>query len=103
MGMIDIYHFTKAPVERLKKLNSGDKIELLTYKKDRKVIITKVDESICDVEEDGFEIKEYTGVEISVLSKLLKKLQHIEFPRSKKFYMKIIFNVPDQNMLDFDN
>lgn len=100
MGMIDITHFTRMPVERLNKLNNGDRIELLTYKKDRKVVIIKVDADSCDVEEDGFEIKTFSGVEISKLSKLLKQLEHIEFPRSKKFFMNIFQNRAEQKSLE---
>ena len=90
MNMIDIKHFTKIPVDKLKKLKSGDRIELLTYKKDRKVVITKVDDHCSNVSEDGFEIKEFQSVEDSHLVKLLKRLQSIEFPRSNKFFMNII-------------
>ena len=90
MSMLDIKHFTKTPVERLRKLNIGDKIVLLTYKKDRKIIITKNDDNTYDVLEDGFEIKEFLAVEHSKLEKLLKQLQYVEFPRSNKYFMEII-------------
>lgn len=78
------------PVERLKGLNEGDQVELLTYKKDRKVILIKKAEHHYDILEDGFEVKEYRNVEESKLEKHLKQLQRIEFPRSNKFFLKII-------------
>lgn len=102
MGMIDITHFTRMPVERLSKLNNGDRIELFTYKKDRKVVIVKVDAGSCHVEEDGFEIKMFVGIEIVKLSKLLKQLKHTEFPRSKKFFMNIIQNKAEQKSLELN-
>ena len=89
MSMLDIRNFTKTPVEKLKKVSDGTRIELLTYKKDRKVVLIKKSEHTCDVLEDGFEIVEYPDVEESKLVKLLKQLQRIEFPRSNKFFMEI--------------
>ena len=91
--MIDINKFTQTPVDRLKNINDGDKIELLTYKKDRKITIIKVDGQSCNVIEDGFDLKTFTNVDKAKLSKLLKQLQLIEFPRSKKFFMRIILAV----------
>ena len=90
MSMLDIKNFTKTPVDKLRKLNCGDRVELLTFKKDRKIIIIKIDQHNFDVIEDGFEIKEFPEVEDSKLVKLLKQLQRIEFPRSNKFFMEII-------------
>lgn len=88
MNLLDIKNFTKTPVEKMKKLKAGDAIELLTYKKDRKVVIIKEDEHNFRVVEDGFEIKEFPNVAESKLVKLLKRLQAIEFPRSNKFFMR---------------
>ncbi|EPZ54691.1 hypothetical protein H477_3831 [[Clostridium] sordellii ATCC 9714] len=39
--MYDIKNFTKTPIDKLSKLKVGDKLEILTYKKDRKIIIIK--------------------------------------------------------------
>lgn len=90
MSMIDITHFTKTPVDRLKNLNVGDRIELLTYKKDRMVTIVKEDDQTYLVKEKGFQVKEFSITDKSKLAKLLKQLQQIEFPRSKKFFLRII-------------
>ena len=89
MNMLDIKNFTRTPIEKLKKMKIGDKMELLTYKRDRKVVIVKIGEEICHVLEDGFEVVEYSAIENSQLSKLLKQLQRIEFPRSNKFFLEI--------------
>lgn len=89
MNMLDIKNFTRTPIEKLKKMKIGDKMELLTYKRDRKVVIVKIGEEICNVLEDGFEVVEYSAIENSQLAKLLKQLQRIEFPRSNKFFLEI--------------
>lgn len=88
--MFDIKGFTKTPIEKLTKLKVGDKIELLTYKKDRKVIIIKKDLNIYDIIEDGFNYNKFEDISLNQLEKLLKKLQRIEFPRSNKYFLKII-------------
>ncbi|MBS6508808.1 MAG: hypothetical protein KH369_11475 [Paraclostridium bifermentans] len=55
--MIDIKNFRKYAFENLKKIDVGNKIELLTFKKDRKVTIEKIDQNIFNVIQDGFEYK----------------------------------------------
>ena len=94
--MLDIKNFTKVTLEKLKKINTGDQLELLTYKKDRKIIITKTDYSKFHIIEDGFEYNEFKNIDIKNLGKILKKLKKIEFPRSNKFFLKII-NKKDSN------
>lgn len=94
MKMIAIKYFTNMPVDKLKGLNEGERIELLTYKKDRKVGIQKCGEHLYRVDEDGFEKKTFENVEETNLPKLLKQLQRIEFPRSNIFFMNIIPALP---------
>ena len=94
--MLDIKNFTKVTLEKLKKFNIWDQLELLTYKKDRKIIITKTDYSKFHIIEDGFEYNEFKNIDIKNLGKILKKLKKIEFPRSNKFFLKII-NKKDSN------
>lgn len=94
--MLDIKNFTKVTLEKLKKFNTGDQLQLLTYKKDRKIIIMKTDYSKFHIIEDGFEYNEFKNIDIKNLEKILKKLKKIEFPRSNKFFMKII-NKKDSN------
>lgn len=88
--MHDMKNFIRTPMEKLKKLNVGDKMELLTYKKDRKIVIMKKDSNFCDVTEDGFKFKVFENIEYSKLEKLLQDLRKIEFPRSNKFFLRII-------------
>lgn len=87
--MNDIKTFTKTPLEKLKKLNPGGRVELLTFKKDRSVVIIKKDFDIYDVIEDGFNNKVFENIKFDNLEKLLKNLKKIEFPRSNNYFLKI--------------
>ena len=89
MSLLDIKHFTRTPVDRIKKMDCGDRIELLTYKKDRQVVLIKKEEHLYDVFQDGIEIKEFHDVKEEKLEKLLKQLQQIEFPRSNRYFLEI--------------
>lgn len=88
--MIDIKNFRKYAFENLKKIDVGNKIELLTFKKDRKVTIEKIDQNIFNVIQDGFEYKQFYNLDSKKLEKVLKQIQRTEFPRSNKFFLKII-------------
>ncbi|WGX75364.1 hypothetical protein QJS64_15325 [Paraclostridium bifermentans] len=55
--MIDIKNFRKYTFENLKKIDVGNKIELLTFKKDRKITIEKINQNVFNVIQDGFEYK----------------------------------------------
>ncbi len=78
------------PAEKLHKLEAGSRVALLTYKKDRKVIIVKREAQLYDVHQEGFETRTYTDIDSAHLAKLLKQLQRIEFPRSHKFFLEIM-------------
>lgn len=88
--MIDIKNFRKYAFENLKKIDVGNKIELLTFKKDRKVTIEKIDQDIFNVIQDGFEYKQFYNLDSKKLEKALKQIQRAEFPRSNKVFLKII-------------
>lgn len=88
--MHDIKTFTKTPLKKLKNLYIGDKIELLTYKKDRKITIIKKDLDIYNVIEDGFKYKEFDNVKFAELERLLKQLKSVEFPRNNKYFLKLV-------------
>lgn len=88
--MIDIKNFRKYAFENLKKIDVGNKIELLTFKKDRKVTIEKIGQNIFNVIQDGFEYKQFDNLDNKKLVKILKQIQRTEFPRSNKFFLKII-------------
>lgn len=68
---------------RLKKLPVGHAIDLRTYKRDRSVVIVRVDGERFRVIEEGFEQQEFF-VDRDKLDRLLKTLVKREFPRSNK-------------------
>ena len=92
MKLLDIKTFTNEALKKIKEVDLGDKIELLTFKKDRKLVIVKVDNDFFDIIEDGFEQKEFKGLNKEGLEKALINLKKIEFPRSNKFFLNIIKN-----------
>lgn len=74
-------------MRRLRKMDAGDSLELLTWKKDRSLLLVKQSEDEVVVAERGFVEEEYR-VDFSKLKKLLKTLLNREFPRSHKIRVK---------------
>jgi len=72
---------------RLRKMETGDSLELLTWKKDRSLLLVKQSGEKVVVVERGFVEEEYQ-VEFNKLKKLLKSLLKREFPRSHKIRIK---------------
>lgn len=101
--MYDIKNFTKTPIYKLSKLKVGDKLEILTYKKDRKIIIIKKDLNLYTVIEQGFSYREFKNIKIEQLKKLLKKLQNWEFPRSNKYFLKVVPSVECEQLTLLNN
>lgn len=81
--MIDKAGAIPTILTKLKKLAIGQGIDLRTYKRDRSVVITRMDEDAFAVEEDGFE-KQRFETDLKGMKKLLGKLLKREFPRSNK-------------------
>ncbi|BCO09560.1 hypothetical protein GF1_19360 [Desulfolithobacter dissulfuricans] len=73
---------------RCRKLDPGQAIELLTWKKDRSVRIIRLEDGRLRVEERGFERQDFV-VQADKLKKLLRTLIKREFPRSHKIRMTI--------------
>ena len=71
----------------LRKMETGDSLELLTWKKDRSLLLVKQSGEKVVVVERGFVEEEYQ-VEFNKLKKLLKSLLKREFPRSHKIRIK---------------
>lgn len=80
---------TAAPevLRRLRKMETGDSLELMTWKKDRSLLLVKRRGDEVVVYERGF-VEEEHRVEFSKLKKLLKTLLKREFPRSHKIRVK---------------
>ncbi|WP_456385482.1 hypothetical protein [Desulfolithobacter sp.] len=73
---------------RCRKLDPGQAIELLTWKRDRSVRIICLEEGRLRIEERGFERQDFV-VKSAKLKKLLRTLIKREFPRSHKIRMTI--------------
>ena len=81
--MIDKTKIIDTVQERLKKLPVGNYLDLRTYKRNRSVIIVKMDRDNLLVIENGY-FKERFKIKAEKLKKLLKTLLKKEFPRSRK-------------------
>ena len=68
-------------------METGDSLELLTWKKDRSLLLVKQSGEKVVVVERGFVEEEYQ-IEFNKLKKLLKSLLKREFPRSHKIRIK---------------
>ena len=84
--MIDNKNLLKLLRTELPKMNKGDKIKFLTYKRDRSILVEKGGDTFTVVENGYRQIVWENLTEIEVL-KRMKKLQKIEFPRSNKLYL----------------
>lgn len=84
--MIDNKNLLQLLRIELQKMNKGDKIKLLTYKKDRSILVEKGGDTFTVVENGYRQIVWENLTEIEVL-KRMKKLQKIELPRSNKLYL----------------
>jgi hypothetical protein len=81
--MIDKTKIIDAVTERLKNLPTGHYLDLRTYKRNRSILIVKMDEDDLLIIEDGF-FKERFRINSDKLKKLLSALLKKEFPRSHK-------------------
>ena len=81
--MIDKTQIIDSVTERLKKLPTGQYLDLRTYKRNRSVLIVKTGEDDLLIIEDGF-FKERFRIKTEKLKKLLATLLKKEFPRSHK-------------------
>ena len=97
--MIDKTKIIDTVCERLKKLPVGHYIDLKTYKRNRTVIIVKIDEKKLLVVEDGY-FKDRFIIKSDKLKKLLKTLLKKEFPRSKKIRLYVMGKFVDEDALN---
>jgi hypothetical protein len=81
--MIDKTKIIDAVTERLQNLPTGHYLDLRTYKRNRSILIVKMDEDDLLIIEDGF-FKERFRINSDKLKKLLSALLRKEFPRSHK-------------------
>ena len=87
--MVDMSNFIDFTFMKLKQIEVGQGVCLLTFKKDRKVTVIK-EEEYYSVYEDGYSKKVFRNLDSRKLKKLLKILAKKEFPRSNMLHLNII-------------
>jgi hypothetical protein len=97
--MIDKTKIIDTVCKRLEKLPLGHYIDLKTYKRNRTVMIVKVDEKKLLVIEDGY-FKDRFLIKPDKLKKILKTLLKMEFPRSKKIRLYVMGKFVDEKALN---
>ena len=97
--MIDKTKIIDAVCERLEKLPLGHYLDLKTYKRNRTVMIVKVDVKELLVIEDGY-FKDRFLITPDKLRKLLKNLLRKEFPRSQKIRLYVMGKFMDEEALN---
>ena len=83
MALVNIDSVLRNTLQKLKKLNPPQGIELLSYKRNRSVAVLLLDENKILVRERGYRDEEQV-IENFLLPNHLKKLIKYEFPRSRK-------------------
>lgn len=89
--MFTINNFAFDSIKRLDELKINNCLDIRSYKKNRKVIIEKLENSF-NLYEDGYEKREFLNLSKEELKKLLKTIEKIEFPRSNKLRVYVLEN-----------
>ena len=76
--------------QRLKKMQPGDILQVLTWKGDRGFTVTCIDEDCFQLEENGFQNQLQENCTRQMILKALKPLARREFPRSNKLRLTLI-------------
>lgn len=83
MALVNIDSVLRNLLQKLKKLNPPQGIELLSYKRNRSIAVLLLDENKVLVREQGYRDEERI-IDKYLLSKHLEKSIKYEFPRSRK-------------------
>ena len=83
MALVNIDSVLRNLLQKLKKLDPPQGIELLSYKRNRSIAVLLLDDGKVLVRERGYRDNEQI-IDKSLLSKHLKSLIKYEFPRSRK-------------------
>ncbi|MDK0967726.1 hypothetical protein P5F69_06485 [Clostridium perfringens] len=87
--MFTIDNFAFDSIKKLDELKLYNCLDIISYKKNRKVIIEKL-ENTFNVYEDGYEKSEFLNISKEELKKLLRTIEKIEFPRSNKLRVYVL-------------
>lgn len=83
MALINLDTVFQDSIRHLKNCHINCGIELMSYKRNRTIGITKLDDDLFQVMENGY-VEEQTEHDLASLQKALKKAMKREFPRSRK-------------------
>ena len=83
MALVNIDSVLRNLLQKLKKLDPPQGIELLSYKRNRSIAVLLLDDGKILVRERGYRDNEQI-IDNSLLSKHIKSLIKYEFPRSRK-------------------
>ena len=86
MALVNIDSVLRNLLQKLKKLDPPQGIELLSYKRNRSIAVLLLDDGKILVRERGYRDNEQI-IDKSLLSKHIKSLIKYEFPRSRKVRM----------------
>lgn len=87
--MVTIDNFVFDTLKRLDEIDIGNCLDIRSYKKNRKVIIEKLNDTF-NLYEDGFFKETFLNLSRNDLKKLLKNIEKKEFPRSNKLRFYIL-------------
>lgn len=87
--MFTINNFAFDSIRKLDELKLYNCLDIRSYKKNRKVIIEKL-ENTFNVYEDGYKKREFLNISKEELKKLLRSIEKIEFPRSNKLRVYVL-------------
>ncbi|MGL5634286.1 MAG: hypothetical protein ACRCX8_14880 [Sarcina sp.] len=88
--MVEISNFIEATFVKLKHIKVGESVCISTFKKDRHLIVFKIDEDRFVLREQGYEKKIFHDLDKRGLKKLLKTLAKVEFPRSNMVHLSVL-------------
>ena len=86
MALVNIDSVLRNLLQKLKKLDPPQGIELLSYKRNRSIAVLLLNDGKILVRERGYRENEQI-IDKSLLSKHIKSLIKYEFPRSRKVRM----------------
>lgn len=99
--MIDKTKIIDTVTKKIEKLPVGHYLEMKTYKRNRTVIIARIEANRLLVIENGY-FKDRFLIKPDKLKKLLKTLLKKEFPRSKKIRLYVMAEFVEEEALNTD-
>ena len=89
MALVNIDSVLRNLLQKLKKLDPPQGIELLSYKRNRSIAVLLLEDGKILVRQRGYRDNEQI-IDKSLLSKHIKSLIKYEFPRSRKVRMYLV-------------